>query len=339
MIMTQHQRLVRIFAVVAAAWALMLGARPVGAEAAAKPAAAPAIPVRLAINLSPISALPLIAKERGFFQKQGIDVTVVNFTSGRQALETVLGGGADAATAAEAPVTAAAFAQQKIALLARLEYSELKTLVAVPGVTAPAQLKGKRIGYTAGTGSEVYTHELLKRGGLTKADVTLVNLRPQDMVAAAAAGSIDAYNIWEPHVANGRKALGAKSRVLDTKQIYTETFNLVVTEEYAQKQPKVATGLLRALIEAEAWLKANREEAITLVARLVGMPRPELAAIFGDYVFEVALDEITTNALKKHAQWRIDSGNAAGGAKTLPDLGRLIQSGPLKQVAPGRVRL
>jgi NitT/TauT family transport system substrate-binding protein len=338
MTMAKNRLLLRFLVALATAFTLLSSAHRGAAEATPKPAAAP-VAVRLAINLSPISALPLIAKNKGLFQKHGLDLTLANFSSGRQALETVLGGGADAATAAESPVTAAAFAQQKIALLARLEHSELKTLVSVPGVTRPSELKGKRLGYTAGTGSEVYTHELLKRSGLGKADVTLVNLRPQDMVAAAAAGSIDAYNIWEPHVANGKKALGARARVLETKQIYTETFNLVVTEEYARQQPKVATALLRALIEAETWLKANREEAITLVARLVGMPRNDLAAVWDDYVFEVALDEITTTALKKHAQWRIDSGNAAGGAKTLPDLARLIQSGPLKEVAPGRVKL
>lgn len=113
--------------------------------------------VRLAINLSPISALPLIAQNKGLFQQQGLEVTIATFTSGRQALETVLGGGADIATAAESPVTAATFAKQKVALVARMEYSELKTLVVAPGYKTPADLKGKRLGYAAGTGSEVYT--------------------------------------------------------------------------------------------------------------------------------------------------------------------------------------
>lgn len=301
--------------------------------------AAAAEKVRLAINLSPISALPLIAQNKGYFQQQGLEVTIANFTSGRQALETVLGGGADIATAAEAPVTAATFAKQKVALLARMEYSELKTLVVAPGYKTPADLKGKRIGYAAGTGSEVYTHELLKRIGLSKGDVTLVNLRPQDMVAAAASGSIDAYNIWEPHVANGRKTLGDKARLLALDSVYSETFNVVVTDDYAKKNPKIAVSFLRALLEAERWLKANREDAITLTSQLTGMKREDLAEVWSDYVFELMLDDLTVKALTKHAQWRIDSGNAAGGATTLPDFGTVIQTGPLKEVAPARIKL
>jgi ABC-type nitrate/sulfonate/bicarbonate transport system substrate-binding protein len=302
-------------------------------------AAVAAEKVRLAINLSPISALPLIAQNKGFFAKNGLEVTISNFSSGRQALETVLGGGADIATAAESPVTAATFANQKVALLARMEYSELKTLVAVPGINKPSDLKGKRIGYASGTGSEVFTHELLKKAGLTKNDVTLVNLRPQDMAAAAASGSIDAYNIWEPHVANGRKALGAKATLLDVRDVYSETFNVVTTADYAQKNPKISVAFLRSLLEAEKWLKANPDEAITLVGSLTNLKKDELAEVWNDYIFELVLDQRTVNALKNHAQWRIDSGNAAGGATTLPDFGKVLQSGPLKEVAPDRVKI
>ena len=295
--------------------------------------------VRLAINLSPISALPLIAKERGLFEKHGLDVRVSNFTTGRQALETVLGGGADIATAAESPVTAATFAGQKVLLLARMEYSELKTVVVAPGVKDVAGLKGKRIGYAAGTGSEVYTHELLKTAKLTKNDVTLVNLRPQDMIAAAASGSIDAYAIWEPYVANGRKALGSKASVLAPSNVYSETFNVVVTEAYQAKNPRVTIAFLRALLEAERWLKANRNEAIALVGKAVGLKAPELAEIWNDYVFELVLDKRTLDVLTQHAQWRIDTGNAAGDARAVPDFRKVIHSEALKQVAAERVKI
>jgi ABC-type nitrate/sulfonate/bicarbonate transport system substrate-binding protein len=296
-------------------------------------------PVRLAINLSPISALPLIAKEKGLFEKHGLDVRITNFSSGRQALETVIGGGADIATAAESPVTAAVFAGQNVQLLARMEYSELKTVVVVPGVKDVAGLKGKRIGYTAGTGSEVYTHELLKRAQLTKNDVTLVNLRPQDMIAAAASGSIDAYNIWEPFVANGRKALGATASVIKLANVYSETFNVVLTQAYQAKHPQVSIAFLRALLEAESWLKANREAAIALVGKAVGLAPAELAEVWNDYVFELVLDKRTLDVLSHHAQWRIDTGNAAGDAKAIPDFRKVIHAAPLSQVAPERVKI
>lgn len=87
--------------------------------------AADMIAVKMALNLSPISGVAIVAKNQKFFEHQGLDVTVVNFTSGKQALEATLGGGADICTTAEAPVTAATMAGQKIAFLTRMEYSDL----------------------------------------------------------------------------------------------------------------------------------------------------------------------------------------------------------------------
>ncbi len=84
---------------------------------------------RLAQNLGPISALTIVAKSRGIFEQHGLDISVSNFTSGKQCLDTVIGGGADIATTAEAPVTASAMANQPIAFVAGMEYSDLKTVV------------------------------------------------------------------------------------------------------------------------------------------------------------------------------------------------------------------
>ncbi len=298
------------------------------------------VSLRLAQNLSPISGVTIVAKEQGFFKAQGLDVKVSNFTSGKQCLETVMGGAADIATTAEAPITAATMVKQPISFLARMEYSDLKTLInASAGVAKLTDLKGKRIGFTAGTGSEVYTKEMLKKAGLRPEDVTLVNLRPQEMLAALTAGSIDAYNTWEPYVSNGIKTLGEKVTQLDTKGIYSETFNIVTTVDYLNKNPIVAKKFMQALIDAEAWIKANPKEAIILVSKAVNMKQENLATIWDDYVYEVVLDQKVLNVLNTHAAWRLESGNHPDGVTKIPDFKTIIYPAPLKAVAPDRVKI
>lgn len=301
--------------------------------------AAELVKVRLAQNLSPISGVVIVAKQKRIFEKHGLDVAVSNFTSGKQALDATIGGGADIATTAEAPVTAAAMANQKIAFLARMEYSDLKTLTdASDRIKSLADLKGKRIGYTVGTGSEVYTVSLLKRAGLNKSDVTLVSLRPQDMAAALSSGGIDAMNTWEPHVANAKKAFGAKVKQIDTKGVYSETFNIVTMQDFLASRQSVVLSFLKAMLEAEKWMKENRDEAITVVAETVGMSRDDLAPIWSEYVYEVALDDKTLDVLQAHAAWRLESGNAPSGA-TMPDFSKVIFADPLRKLAPDRVKL
>jgi ABC-type nitrate/sulfonate/bicarbonate transport system substrate-binding protein len=292
---------------------------------------------RLAQNLGPISGLTIIAKAKGLFEKQGLDISVSNFTTGKQCLDTVIGGGADIATTAEAPVTAAAMANQPIAFVAGMEYSDLKTVTAAKaGIRTRADLRGKKIAFTAGTGSEVYTATLLKAAGLTPGDVTLVNLRPQEMLPALAAGSIDAFDTWEPHIANARKALGENAALLDTRGVYSETFNIVVTRQYLDSNGPLVQKFLRALLDAEAWMKSNPDEAIATIADTVGMKRDELGALWNDYVYRVRLDDPLLGILKLHAQWRLDSGNHPPGA-IMPDFTKVLALEPLRSVDPGRV--
>jgi ABC-type nitrate/sulfonate/bicarbonate transport system substrate-binding protein len=303
------------------------------------PAQAAAYKATLAQNMSPISGVTIIAKEKGYFEKHGLDITVSGFTSGKQCLNAVLGGAAQIATTAESPTTAAAMSKQPIAFLARMEYSDLKTLVAKSaGIKTLADLKGKRIAFTAGTGSEVYTGALLKKAGLTKKDVKLTNLRPQDMLPALSSGDIDAYDTWEPHVSNGIKALGGKVVELDTAGIYSETFNIVVMQDYLKENPKPIKAFLSAMLDSEAWIKANPEEAITVIAKVAGMKRDTLAGLWKDFVYHVVLDKKQVDILTAHSAWRLESGNHPPGA-TMPDFTKVIFAEPLKSVAPDRVML
>ncbi|MEM8571475.1 MAG: NrtA/SsuA/CpmA family ABC transporter substrate-binding protein [Pseudomonadota bacterium] len=329
MISSLHRRVRSLVSVATTVAAVALAATPTFADE---------MGATLALNLSPISGIAIVAKEKGFFEAEGLDITQSNFTSGKQALNAVLGGAAEIATTAEAPTTAAAMAKQPIAFLARMEYSDLKTLTATGSeITVMDDIAGKRLAFTAGTGSEVYTMALLAKAGLTPDDVQLVNLRPQDMLPALVTGDIDAYNTWEPHISNGIKTLGEKVAPLDTSGVYSETFNIVVMQEYLEENPELITAFLTALIAAEGWMAENPDEAIDVVATAVGMPVEDLAAIWNDYVFEVVLDQRQMDVLTAHAQWRLDSGNHPPGAE-MPDFMDVVFPEPLRAIDPERVK-
>lgn len=293
----------------------------------------------LAENLAPISGVTIVAQKKGFFAARGLDVKVAEFTSGKQCLETVVGKGADIATAAEAPTTAAAMALEDIAVLARTEFSYLKTLTATrAAIRSAADLKGKRLAYTAGTGGELYTLRLLKSAGLTKDDVSLVNLRPEDMGTALANGSIDAYDTWEPHVLNGQRALGDGARLLDTRGVYSETFNIVTRKELVASRRAALSAFVQALLDAETWIGEHRDDAIALVAGAVGMPAQSLGAIWDDYTYHVVLDQKTIDALDAYTAFRLESGNHPPNA-TRPDWHAVVTPEVLRDVDPGRIQL
>jgi ABC-type nitrate/sulfonate/bicarbonate transport system substrate-binding protein len=317
-------------------WAVVLGAAMLTA-----PAEAPgAEKVRLAYTQTLYCPHVIIALEKGYFKKHGLEVETQLFTRGKLTLDAVMAGAADIATTAESPTTAAIMANRPIAFLARLIKARPLTLVNTEaGITTVADLKGKKVAITAGTGSEVYTYAVLRKAGLEPSDVTLVNLRPQDMPASIANGAVDAINTWEPHIHNATKAMGGKAKVLDTKGVYTETFNVLVMQDYLKGNKDTIAKVFKAFLDADEFIQANQQESIDILSRVVGMERKTVEGTWPNFDYKMALDDAVLGVLNAHAQWRLDTGNHPPGVSEVPDFKKWIFPEVMKSVAPDRVTL
>lgn len=294
--------------------------------------------VALAYTQTLYSAHVVIAREKGFFAKHGVEIDPKLFTAGRLTLDAVLAKGADIATTAETPMTAAVMTNQPMAILARLAKAMPTTLVhADANINSMGDLRGKKLGITAGTGSEVYTFTMLGKAGLRPSDVQYVNLRPEDMPGALMNRSVDAINTWQPNISNAQKLLGAKAKVLPTAGVYNETWNLVATQDYVKAKPGTATALIKALLEAEAFIDGNRSEAMEIMSRVVGVDRAIVEASWPSFEFRIAVDPAIVEILEAHAKWRLATGNLPSGVTAVPDFGKAIASGPLKAARADRV--
>jgi ABC-type nitrate/sulfonate/bicarbonate transport system substrate-binding protein len=294
--------------------------------------------VSLAYTQTLYSAQVIIAREKGYFAKHGIDLDPKLFTAGRLTLDAVMAGAADICTTAETPMTAAVMAQRPIAIIARLAKATPTTLVhADAGIGSIQDLKGKKLGVTAGTGSEVYVYSVLEKAGLKPSDVTYVNLRPEDMPGALANRSVDAINTWQPNISNAERVLGAKATVLPTVGIYNETWNLVVMQDYLKANSRQATAMIQALLEAESFINGNRPEAMDILSRVVGVDRSVVESSWSNFEFRIALDPGVTDILQAHSRWRLATGNMPQGVTSVPDFRKVVFPAPLDAADPKRV--
>jgi NitT/TauT family transport system substrate-binding protein len=62
---------------------------------------APSIKLRLNTYIGDVSALVYIAKDKGYFNENGLDVDLKGFPSGKQATDDMLAGNSDVVTAGE----------------------------------------------------------------------------------------------------------------------------------------------------------------------------------------------------------------------------------------------
>lgn len=128
-----------------------------------------------------------------------------------------------------------------------------------------ADLKGRTIGVSKGSGCHFILAGALKREGLRFSDIRPAYLEAPDGLAAFERGGIEAWAIWDPFLA----IVQAKRpvRVLaDATGLSSYNRYYTVNDGFAAEQPEVVATVFAALVEVGQWVKANPKEAVALLA-------------------------------------------------------------------------
>jgi NitT/TauT family transport system substrate-binding protein len=293
----------------------------------------------LAESVAPISGVSVVARVKGFFEKEGLGVTVKNLATGKLTFDAMLGGAAQLATSSETVVMRGALANQSLAVIATTFRSDNDVKVVVRkdrGIRTAADLKGKKVATIVGTSAEYFLHDYLKTAGLKVADLQLTNLRGGDMPAALQRGDIDAYVGFEPYTYYGQRLMGDAVAVLPTKGRYLETFNIVTLREFAAKHPEAMRRFLRALLAAEQFIRDHRAEAVAIIARHASMEPAVLESLWNDFIFEVTLHQSLVDTMEQEARWAIAAGTAPSAANPAA-VAEVVYPGPLRALRPDRV--
>ncbi|MGW6140315.1 taurine ABC transporter substrate-binding protein [Streptomyces sp. NPDC055140] len=226
--------------------------------------------VRIAYQAIPNA--DLVVKNRKLLEKALPDAEVkwVKFDSGADVNTAVIAGSVDLGLAGSSPVTKGLSAPLNIpykVLWIHDLIGENEALVARKGITSVKALKGKKIATPFGSTSHYSLLAALDSAGLEESDVTLVDLQPQDALAAWQRGDIDAAYVWTPTLTE----LASKGgEVLVTSRQIAEqgkpTADLgVVTDAFAAKHPEIVDAWLRAEDQAVKLAKSDPAKAAAAI--------------------------------------------------------------------------
>lgn len=293
--------------------------------------------VVFAVGLLPVSAPVYIAHDKGFFEQEGLQVTLRHYWVGKDALEAVMQGKADFCTVAETPIVLAALGRQPLSILATISDSKqfMKIIARKDrGISRPGDLRTKRIGVSPGTNAEYYLATYLLFNGIPEGDVQVVPIKPERTADALLRGDIQAAVTWEPHLEKQRKALGANAVTLENRNIYQMFWNLVSSKEYVKKNGETISRLLRALLRAQHYIEEGHKREIQVIT----------AAYIGDYGFQpsdfnfdLRLGESLLLALEEQERWAI--ANRLSGRKDAINFLRFIDVQGMESAAPDSVTL
>ncbi len=215
--------------------------------------------------------LPLtIAEQLGYFKAEGLEVSIVDFAGGSQALRALVGGSADVVSGAfEHTVNMQPKGQKlrAVVLMGRAPQIVLgvnpKTM---PNFKTVADLKGKKIGVTApGSSTNVMTNFVLAKAGLKPSDVSIIGVGAGNgAVAAMRAGQIDAISNLDPVISllqrsNDLKIVSDTRIVAEADKVFGGPMPaacLYVPQAFVDKNPKTVQALVNAIVRADKWIQA-----------------------------------------------------------------------------------
>ena len=267
--------------------------------------------ITVGAEASMLTAAIWVAESRGYFDKEGLDVRIKTFDSGRLSLLAMLKGeGIDICTVAPTPIMFNSFERDDFAIIATFVYSydDIKVIARKDkGIATARDLKGKKVGTPARTTGQFFLNAFLTDRGVPAKEVQAIDINPSDLPVALEKNDVDAIVIWEPHGYYAQELLGDKATRLPDLDIYKETFNFVVMKDYAATHPELLAKFLRATDAATTFIVENKEESRELVAENLDLDRKVTAAIWDDFVFEMSLDQTLIRTLEEEALWAIRS--------------------------------
>jgi ABC-type nitrate/sulfonate/bicarbonate transport system substrate-binding protein len=139
-------------------------------------------------------------------------------------------------------------------------------LLARPGITSVAQLRGRQVAYTTGTAQQAFALRALKTAGLTQRDVRQVDVSLLQLGTVLDSGAADASIVSVQQKVNYQQ-IHPDARVLATlDSVSPPSYGYILATRSAladAARSKAIDDLTARLIRAEAWAKSHQDQHIT----------------------------------------------------------------------------
>lgn len=233
-------------------------------------------PVKLALSPWPGWFFWYLVKEKGFFEKNGVNVELVWFPVYSDSLSALATGKVDANSQTLSDTLAPV--SKGIPLKAVLVNDNSfggDGIVVKPGIQSLQDLKGRTVATELGTVDHLLMLTALGKSGLKEKDVNYVNMTVNDAGPAFIAGNLDAAVLWEPFLSKSIKE-GKGKLLFSSKETPGLIPDLLVFKgEFTKTRPDDVNKILNAWFDAVEYWKNNPEESLKIMAKAAETPVDE----------------------------------------------------------------
>jgi len=289
----------------------------------------------IATGVDPSFSQYYVAKEAEIFDKNGLDVQINTGPSGSAMVPFLINDqvnsayGSDFAGVVNHNLDAKVVAVADGSLLVNWESLVAKNIDNLDG------LKGKKIGYAKGTGSEIYWDSLVAKYHLNPADYKMVEVDAPEMVAAIERGDIDAFAVWEPWPTRTVLSVKGTKILVGSKGLIKNRNFIYMNRGWIEKNKDTAIAFMKSLVEANDIINGEREKATAMVSKFLSMPAELTKELMPKLEFDMYWHDATLEAIDASVALLQKQGKSKGEF----DYQAYIYADLLKTVRPDAVTL
>jgi len=230
--------------------------------------------------------------EKGLFKKYELGVLFQNFYASSGRMGSLVAGDLDVASTGciSAIALMASGSKGFMAFGTQDSYATVEGIIAKDTLKSIKSLKGKRIAAPFASSAHVLVLDILAQNGLNpNTDLTLINLKVNEMPAAMGSGEIDACAAWTPHFNKLLNMPGNHLLVNDTQFSLYKQYKLgpgpdllVVRKEFAQEYPNTCKAFVKGYFEAVDMLINAPEECAKVLVKLTNLSMEDQMAVLKD---------------------------------------------------------
>jgi len=263
-------------------------------------------PITIAVSTTPLSAPFYVAKDKGYFDEFCGEVNIVDIAGGRKSFMQMIEQKADFATSSESVMAFQSFERQDFVAISTFVESvnDIKIVANKSAdIRSPVDLINKKVGYIQGSASEYFLSVLLALHNMQMEQIKLVAMSADETSDALIEGRVDAISAWEPFAYNAQNTLGDDANILNTKHLYSLTFNLISRREFVESNPDRAQCVLEGLKLAIEDINSEPEYAKALIKRKLKLDDNFIQWIWPDYLFRLSLKRTLVMSMESQAEW------------------------------------
>lgn len=239
-----------------------------------------------AFGIAGRDAFAWVAAQKGYYRDAGLQVDIKPGAATGENLKALAGGRVQFAALdlTGAWITAGKGNATGFRTIAAIHQQTLVSIVALAGagITAPANLAGKRLGAATASVNQLLFPAYAKRAGVDAGKVRWVNAAPAQLPALLASGRVDALSTFLIGRKGIEKAAGKKTVVLPYSTYLPDLFGngIVTTTKIATGDTDLAAQFRDASLRGLRYAIAHPAEAAAILKK--AQPAANLTAAIGE---------------------------------------------------------